>query len=414
MNRVFSTILVILVLVALLFNGCTATSPEPEPKVADTPEIIPIPIPNNTPVPPPTSAPEPVVVNYELVTNVNPTEGGSVSPSNGYYKQDTPIDIIATPSTGYTFDHWDGDVSSSSKEITISMDNDKNIVANFSPLHTLTTSVHPVDSGSIICIPDKPYYENGESVTLKATAFNNYTFECWEEDSSDTNHIIKITMDSDITLIANFIDITPPIISGIDITNITDTKAVIKWNTDEIATSQVIYGKTTMYDSNSVTDKTLITSHSLKLIELIPNTTYHLCIKSSDKDGNEAESDDYTFNTRTTYELLSSFLYPGITIGSRVHQLSFNLFNGSSSTININNMEIYKMNGDIAFTMSKEDIIKNWAKSEIGAGKSLSAGISFAIPPTTTEVEDWYIIWYCVDSDRQCFPVKGFARKPNN
>ena len=100
-------------------------------------------------------------------------------------------------------------------------------------------------------------------------------------------------------------------------------------------------------------------------------------------------------------------LYSGITIGGRVHQLSFNLFNGSSQTITVTKVEILDEHGDVTFTMSKSDIVETWGSGEIDVGQSLSAGISFGIPPSTTEVEDWQVKWYCSDAQGVKFTVIG-------
>ena len=60
--------------------------------------------------------------------------------------------------------------------------------------------------------------------------------------------------------------------------------------------------------------------------------------------------------------------------------------------------------------MSKSDIAETWRSGEDDAGKSLSAGISFGIPPTTKEIEDWRVKWYCLDADGVEFTVEGKSK----
>jgi hypothetical protein len=43
----------------------------------------------------------------------------------------TQVTVTASAAPGYKFDHWSGDVSGTSETITLSMDSDKNIAANF-------------------------------------------------------------------------------------------------------------------------------------------------------------------------------------------------------------------------------------------------------------------------------------------
>jgi hypothetical protein len=93
------------------------------------------------------------------------------------------------------------------------------------------------------------------------------------------------------------VDKTPPAISAVSASSITDTSTVITWTTDELATSQVEYGLTTSYGSTTTLDTTLVTSHSVSLSELSAGTPYHYRVKSNDASGNEAASGDYTFTT---------------------------------------------------------------------------------------------------------------------
>ncbi|MHC5183168.1 MAG: DUF1349 domain-containing protein, partial [Planctomycetota bacterium] len=75
-----------------------------------------------------------------------------------------------------------------------------------------------------------------------------------------------------------------------------DTFATITWLTDELADSTIDYGTTTSY-TDSVTDSNLVTSHSMQLTGLSPNTTYHFMITSVDADTNTYQSGDLIFTT---------------------------------------------------------------------------------------------------------------------
>jgi uncharacterized repeat protein (TIGR02543 family) len=68
---------------------------------------------------------------YTLTTSVNPPGSGSVSPSSGTYSAGTSVTLIATPASGYVFNHWGGDASGTSTSITITMDSNKDVVAYF-------------------------------------------------------------------------------------------------------------------------------------------------------------------------------------------------------------------------------------------------------------------------------------------
>ncbi|MDT0620384.1 InlB B-repeat-containing protein [Croceitalea vernalis] len=70
-------------------------------------------------------------VQFDLSVLANPTEGGTVSPSNGTYDEGTSVNIQATPSEGYTFQEWTGNAQSDINPLTIVMDANKTINAVF-------------------------------------------------------------------------------------------------------------------------------------------------------------------------------------------------------------------------------------------------------------------------------------------
>jgi peroxiredoxin len=90
------------------------------------------------------------------------------------------------------------------------------------------------------------------------------------------------------------------VISGIQVSNITDLAGTISWMTDKPGTSQVIYGTTNAYGATTTLEQQLVTSHSATLAGLTPNTTYHFKVTSQDGSGNKATSQDQTFTTRST------------------------------------------------------------------------------------------------------------------
>ena len=95
-------------------------------------------------------------------------------------------------------------------------------------------------------------------------------------------------------------DTTPPVISGISVSSLTYNSATINWTTNESATSQVLYGLTTSYGSQTTEDSNLVTSHSVLLSNLSPSTPYHFRTVSKDAAGNTSAPNDSTFTTQAT------------------------------------------------------------------------------------------------------------------
>jgi len=80
---------------------------------------------------------------------------GSVStdpnPTNGTYDNGMVVTLTATPDAGYQFDGWSGGVTSTTNPVTLNMDGDKNVMAQFS---TLTTSIYEVDDFEVKVFPN--------------------------------------------------------------------------------------------------------------------------------------------------------------------------------------------------------------------------------------------------------------------
>ncbi len=96
-------------------------------------------------------------------------------------------------------------------------------------------------------------------------------------------------------------DTTPPLITDVKVTDITDTGATITWTTDEPATTQIQYGETEDLGSETPLDEKLTTSHTVTLSDLETGKTYYVLAVSSDAAGNEGTADQTsTFETSST------------------------------------------------------------------------------------------------------------------
>jgi hypothetical protein len=93
-------------------------------------------------------------------------------------------------------------------------------------------------------------------------------------------------------------DTTPPTISDISVSNITETSADIGWKTDEKSDSQVEYSSSPSKLSPLDTERVI--NHLVHLTDLIPGTTYHFKVMSRDAAGNLAVSGEHTFTTLGT------------------------------------------------------------------------------------------------------------------
>jgi len=110
-------------------------------------------------------------------------------------------------------------------------------------------------------------------------------------------------------------DTTTPTISTIASNNVTTTSATITWNTDEDATSQVQYGITNSYGSNTTLDTNLVSNHSVNLTGLSAATEYHYRVISKDSSNNITYSSNQTFITASSAgvnTILQSKIFSGV------------------------------------------------------------------------------------------------------
>jgi uncharacterized repeat protein (TIGR02543 family) len=167
----------------------------------------------------PGCAPEP---SYRLSVAVNPVEAGEVGSSPAYdeYGAGTQVTLTAAPSAGYEFASWSGDASGTEPVVTVTMDSNKSVTANFRVIqYTLATSVSPPGGGLVS--PGGGIYDIGSTITLTATPAADYEFVSWSGDASGTEPVVTITMDSNKSVTANFVatiqeirEILPSGISG--------------------------------------------------------------------------------------------------------------------------------------------------------------------------------------------------------
>lgn len=72
---------------------------------------------------------------YALITAVSPSGAGTVAPVSGTYDAGTRVTLTASAAEGYIFDHWSEDINGSTNvSVTIVMDRDKSVNANFKEL----------------------------------------------------------------------------------------------------------------------------------------------------------------------------------------------------------------------------------------------------------------------------------------
>ncbi|MCM8796958.1 MAG: InlB B-repeat-containing protein [Candidatus Omnitrophica bacterium] len=144
---------------------------------------------------------------YTLTTSVSPSAGGSISwsPQAASYTSGDRVSLTASPANGYNFTGWSGDVSGTSNPISVYMNYNKTVTANFAlRTYTLTTFVYPSGVGAVTPSGTNTYTA-GSTVTLTATAQDTrYRFKFWNGYSNSTQNPLSITMDRSREIEARF------------------------------------------------------------------------------------------------------------------------------------------------------------------------------------------------------------------
>ena len=145
------------------------------------------------------------VIKFEL--SVNSNDGGSVNTSGGTYNQNSEVTIAATPQPGYTFTGWSGNATGSSNPLTITMNGDKTITANFTKI-TFGLNVGIVGKGTVekevISSSKTDEYNQGSVIRLNALSDDPWLFIDWTGSSTATTNQIDLTIDSSKSVTATF------------------------------------------------------------------------------------------------------------------------------------------------------------------------------------------------------------------
>jgi len=132
---------------------------------------------------------------------VSASEGGSVDTSGGSYDSNSSVTITASPADGYEFTGWSGNASGSTNPLTITVNGNKNITANFSVIkYSLTVSAS--NGGSVNLSEGE--YASQTSITLIALPDEGYSFVRWSGSVSSTENSIDVVMDNNKIISAVF------------------------------------------------------------------------------------------------------------------------------------------------------------------------------------------------------------------
>ncbi|MBI2279185.1 MAG: CotH kinase family protein [Bacteroidetes bacterium] len=185
-----------------------------------------------------------LIQTFDLKFNVNPIGGGNISingvtPATYVHTQNNIINdelnLVATPLSGYIFDHWESTTlgfspSTLASTVSITVTASDSIIAHFTYIDTfdITYNVMPIGAGDIaintvvpIGYPHTESYIENTTVNLKQFELlpETYSFDHWESihhtlSPSTSSSTVTFQALSDDTIIAVYIDVPPPPTKG--------------------------------------------------------------------------------------------------------------------------------------------------------------------------------------------------------
>ncbi len=121
------------------------------------------------------------------------------------YVEGTEVNLTAVPEEGWNFVEWTGDYEGTEEEITVTMDEDKNITAHFvEEVEYYELNIDVEGEGEVEIDPDQDEYENGTEVNLILSVGEGWKFVNWSGDYEGEEEEITITMDENKTITAVF------------------------------------------------------------------------------------------------------------------------------------------------------------------------------------------------------------------
>jgi uncharacterized repeat protein (TIGR02543 family) len=124
------------------------------------------------------------------------------SPVQVSYDYGTSVGLTAVANTGYTFASWSGDATGIINPVTVTMDANKTVTANYT-INNYTLNVAAVN-GSVVKNPDQLTYDYGTIVELTAVPASGYAFTSWSGDLTGAVSPKSLLMNANKNVTANF------------------------------------------------------------------------------------------------------------------------------------------------------------------------------------------------------------------
>lgn len=145
-------------------------------------------------------------LQYEITTECDPVEGGTVTGA-GVYNYGTTATLTATPNENYIFICWSDGIPSNPRNVTVTGNaNYKALfMQNSTPTYTITVVSNSVLLGEV---SGGGVYPEGTTIEISATPAPIAFFKGWDDGNTDNPRAITVTQDMTFTAL---FEVIPPV-----------------------------------------------------------------------------------------------------------------------------------------------------------------------------------------------------------
>jgi uncharacterized repeat protein (TIGR02543 family) len=144
----------------------------------------------------------PTTISLTLSTNP-PYAGSIIANPAGPYNYGDVVQLTAVPNTPFNFATWGQDLSGSTNPVSITLNGNKAVTANFAPIE-YPLDLQVIGQGTVTKSPDKATYHFGDLVQLTETPTAGWLFAGFTGDATSSGAQVTVAIDENPTVTASF------------------------------------------------------------------------------------------------------------------------------------------------------------------------------------------------------------------
>ena len=152
--------------------------------------------------------------HFKISTTVNGSGSVTLNPDKPNFEEGALVTLTARPDTYWSFENWEGDVNGTANPVTMTMDADKSVTANFLAIQWQLTLLTDGTPGATVTPSGTSTVDEGTATAITATPPSGYVFVNWTVTTGSGNASIAdagsasttVTLTGgDATVTANFV-----------------------------------------------------------------------------------------------------------------------------------------------------------------------------------------------------------------